>query len=257
MIRASAPVVAAVAPTRAGTLAPPALPTLSPRSAAPPRPVASPPSPPAPAPADEFLPVSAPAGANGGTAAPAPRDVEDLLPLLPADPTAVQKVASRRLPPIDKKLALMGAGAVLLIAAIAFIWVRTRDDVKTAVNSPVEAVRNAERIAAQSRLQTAAAAAQVQYMDTGSYSAVTPASLRAAEPSIDWVPGDQGAQPDQISVQVVDAQSIVMVTSLPDKSCQAVYQSPTGTTSVQLAPPCQASAYNPNSPGLGNDDQLP
>ena len=83
MIRAQTPVVAAAAPVRVGG-APPALPTLSPRSDAPPRPDPTRPNlvdtPPA-APIDEFLPV----GSATASVAAAPRDVEHQLPLIPAE----------------------------------------------------------------------------------------------------------------------------------------------------------------------------
>jgi hypothetical protein len=254
MIRAAAPVVAA-APVRAGVAAPP-LPTLSPRSAAPPRPatattVAAAP----PRPADDLLPVTAePASAGVPHAAP-PRGVEDLLPVVPVEPAGSAPASvARRLPPVDRKLLMIGAGIVLLIAALAFVWAKTRDDVKSAINAPAQQVHDAERIAARAQLQTAAEAAQSAYVDSGTYSTVTPATLRAAEPSIVWLAGNQEAEPRQVSVQVVDAQSIVLVTALPDGSCVGLYQSPAGTVSVDVAPPCMATSYTPGGAPLGTDD---
>jgi hypothetical protein len=254
MIRAAAPVVAA-APVRAGIVAPP-LPTLSPRSAAPPRPataVARADAPAPPRPADDLLPVGAEPAPGGVPHDAPPRDAEDLLPVVPVV-TAAPAATARRFPPIDRKIAMIGAAIVLLLAAVAFIWMKTRDDVKNAIDAPVHEVHEAERIAARAELQSAAAAAQSVYVDHGDYSQVTPATLQAAEPSIVWLPGNQEAKQHQVSVQVVDAQSIVLVTSLPDGSCQGLYQSPTGTISVDVAPPCMATSYTPGGSPLGGDE---
>jgi hypothetical protein len=208
-----------------------------------------------PRPADDLLPVAPELPPGGVPHAAPPRDAEDLLPVVPVVTDRPAPITSaRRLPPIDKKLAMIGAGIVLLIAAVAFIWVKTRDDVKGIIDAPAEQVHDAERIAARAQLQTAAAAAQSVYVDSGSYSTVSPATLQAAEPSIHWLAGNQTAKQGQVSVQVVDAQSIVLVTGLPDGSCQGLYQSPTGTVSVDVAAPCMATSYTPGGTPLGGDE---
>jgi hypothetical protein len=244
MIRAQAPVVAAAAPAplRVGA-PPPPLPTLSPRSEAPPRPSRARPNPvdaPAPGPLDEFLPVASPTGA---APAAAPRDVEDLLPLIPAGvPITKQKYS---LPKVDRKMALVGAGIVVLFAAIVFVWMQTKDDVHRAVDAPVEAIKKAEDVAGQSQLATAQEAAQAVYADQGTFANVTTATLKQAEPGITWVDGNQAAKPGEVSVRVVDAGTIVMVTSLPNGTCKAVYQWPGGTVPTPASPPCAAANAGP------------
>jgi hypothetical protein len=252
MIRAQAPVVAAVAPAplRVGG-PPPPLPTLSPRSAAPARPNPTRPNPvdpPAAPPLDEFLPVASP---TAPAAAPPPRDVEDLLPLIPAEvPITKQKYT---LPKLDRKMALIGGGIVLLLAAVVFIWMQTKDDVHDALDAPVQAVKQAETVAGQNQLLSAQEAAQAVYSDEGSFASVTPASLQQAEPGIVWVAGNQAAAPGEVSVQVIDADTIVLVTSLPNGSCQAITQGASGTTQVPATAPCMASTVDVTGGGHFDD----
>ncbi len=252
MIRAQTPVVAAVAPAPLrGGGPPPPLPTLSPRSDAPPRPSPARPNPvdaPAPAPLDDFLPVASP---SAPAATAAPRDVEDLLPLIPAEvPITKQKFT---LPKFDRKMALIGGGIVLLFAAIVFVWMQTKDDVHDALDAPVQAVHNAEQIGAQNQLLSAQEAAQAVYSDEGSFASVTPASLQKAEPGIVWVAGNHAAAPGEVSVQVIDADTIVLVTSLPNGSCQAITQGASGTTQVPATAPCMASTVDVTGGGHADD----
>ncbi len=251
MIRAQAPVVAAVAPVRVGG-PPPPLPTLSPRSEAPPRPSPARPNlvdTPAPPPLDEFLPVASP---TAPAASAAPRDVEDLLPLIPAEvPITKQKYT---LPKFDRKMALIGGGIVLLFAAIVFVWMQTKDGVHDALDAPVQAVHNAEQLGAQNQLLSAQEAAQAVYSDEGSFASVTPASLQKAEPGITWVAGNQAASPGEVSVQVIDADTIVLVTSLPNGSCQAITQGASGTAQVPAAAPCMAATVEVPGDGGHSDD---
>jgi hypothetical protein len=243
MIRAQAPVVAAAASIRVGG-PPPPLPTLSPRSAAPTRPNPARPStvgPPTAPPLDEFLP----AATQNAPAATAPRDVEDLLPLIPAEvPISKQKFT---LPKIDRRMALVGAGIVLLFAAIVFVWMQTKDDVHNALNAPVDAVKKAEDVAGRSQLATAQEAAQSVYADQGTFANVTVATLQQAEPGITWVAGNQAAKPGEVSVQVIDADTIVLVTSLPNGSCKALYQGPGGAVPTPATAPCAATNAGPGS----------
>ena len=203
---------------------------------------------PAAPPLDDFLPVASP---NAPAAAPAPRDAEDLLPLIPAEvPITKQKYT---LPKFDRKMALIGAGIVLLFAAVVFIWMQTKDGVHDALDAPVQAVHDAEQLGAQNQLLSAQEAAQAVYSDEGSFASVTPSSLRQAEPGITWVAGNKAAGPSEVSVQVIDADTIVLVTSLPNGSCQAITQGASGTTQVPATPPCMASSVDVTGGGHFDD----
>jgi len=276
LIRAQAPVVAAAAPAPVPVAVParPPLPPLRhagsvsggitpgpPMGAAPPLAPLPPPTPAAAAPSrpvlDEFLPVSvepeAPARA---------RDTEDLLPVAPPAPTngkgkagtngaaRVGPRAKAERPRIDSKLLLLGGGVLALIVIVVGVWMVTKDDVKKMQQAPVDAVHQAEEIAGQSRLNTAATAAAAVYADQGSFANVTPQVLRATEPSIVWLPAAQAAAPGQVSVRVVDGDTLVLVTALPNRSCQGMYQARGGTMQIQVTAPCSAArAQLPNAGG--------
>jgi hypothetical protein len=210
-------------------------------------------TPPAPAPAppaplvDEFLPATAAAAA---AAAPTePRDEEDLLPLVPV--TVAKPKATDKLPHValERKYWFMAGGAVLLIVALAVGWMLTKDDVKSQIDAPVQAVDKAEQIAGQSRLNTAAIATASVYADQGTFANMTPQVLRANEPSIVWLGPSQAATSGQVSVRVVDPDTVVLVTALPNKSCEGLYQARGASTEVPVRAPC--SAARAQLPGTG------
>jgi hypothetical protein len=134
----------------------------------------------------------------------------------------------------------MAGGAVLLIVALAVVWRLTKDDVKSEINAPVQAVDKAEQVAGQSRLNTAAIATASVYADDGTFANATPQVLRANEPSIVWVGPSQPAAPGQVSVRVVDPDTIVLVTALPNKSCAGLYQARGASTPIPVRAPCSA-----------------
>ena len=262
MIRAQAPVVAAGAPRRAPA-APPPLPSLTPRAAAPVRPIpAGPPGSrtvpgaPAPRPAatppppDDLLPTPT---TPPLPPAPAPNTMaaaDELLPIAPPQPTQprVAPSATRAWKP-DKKLAMIGAGVLAFLVLAGFVWSKMRDDVQTAIHTPADAVGDATSAAAGVELQTAMQAANVLYLDVGSYTNVNPGTLKSVEPSITYVAGDAPAAAGQVSVLVKDAQSIVLVTAKPDGTCRALYQSQAGMQ--ELVPPAPCAAANVQLGGGG------
>ena len=101
-------------------------------------------------------------------------------------------------------------------------WSKTGDDVQA--RDPHAGIRRSTRAttaAAGVELQTAMQAANVLYLDVGSYTNVDPATLKSVEPSIVYVAGDVAAAPGEVSVFVKDAESIVLVTTKPDGTCRA------------------------------------
>jgi len=220
--------------------APPA-PNLAPPTAAP-APAAAPPA----APVDEFLPITP----TAGTVAVEPRDQEDLLPVVPL--TVNKPKATDKLPHIalERKYWFIAGGAILLIIAVAIVWSVMKDDVKSEINAPVDAVHSAEQVAGQSRLNTAAIATASVYAEDGTFANATPQVLAANEPSIQWVGPSQPATPTQVSVRVVDPDTIVLVTGLPNgKSCEGLYQARGASTPIQVQAPC--SAMHAQLPGTG------
>jgi hypothetical protein len=69
---------------------------------------------------------------------------------------------------------------------------------------------------------------------------MTPQVLRAAEPSIVWVGPTQPTASGQVSVRVIDPDTIVLVTALPNKSCEGLYQARGASTEVPVRAPCSA-----------------
>ena len=187
----------------------------------------APPAPPAkPEPADDLLPLSATPAALPKPKPNTPAAADEFLPIPPPQPVEKRVAPSAtRAWRIDKKLVMIGAGVFLLIVAGVFVWSKTGDDVQGAIRTPASEVDAATSAAAGVELQTAMQAANVLYLDVGSYTNVNPATLKSVEPSLVYVAGEVAAAPGEVSVFVKDAQSIVLVTTKPDGTCRALYQS--------------------------------
>jgi hypothetical protein len=146
------------------------------------------------------------------------------------------------MPRFEKKTLLVGAGALLAIVVAVVAWSLLRDDAEQASDAATGAVGGANDAVAGSELQIAMQAANVLYLDVGSYTNVNPATLESVEPSIAYVGANQPAGPGEVSVLVNDAQSLVLVTARPDGTCRALYQALTGAR--ELVPPAPCAAAN-------------
>jgi hypothetical protein len=236
MIRAQAPVVAAVAPAplRVGG-PPPPLPTLSPRSATLPRPSPARPNPvdaPAAPPLDDFLPVASP---NAPAAAPAPRDAEDLLIGRIGSSSEVHAA-------VDRKMA--SSARPSCCSRIVAIWIQ-RNPACTRLGAPVKAVHDAEQLGAQSR-SSAQEATQGMCSDEGSFRRRRRRCSRPSRHHWSWA-----GRPGEVS-WVIGADTM-LVTSLPNGSCQAITQGASGTTQVPATPPCMASSVDVTGGGHFDD----
>ena len=184
----------------------------------------------------------------GGTGASAARqDEPESVPALErdreADPAPVRPAPRRAL---DRRSALLGAAVMLLVALVGFVWIATRDDGDSSdTNDAVAAVRDAEQTANESPLFEAQTAATVMYADRGSYLDVTPEALQRAQASIAWVTGDANPAIGEVSVRPVDAESMVLSTTLPSGACQAMLLAPSGVSQIPAYAPCAAANVQP------------
>ena len=111
-------------------------------------------------------------------------------------------------------------------------------DPTTAPPATVAAPPTDSRVA----LQDSLTAARDLALPTGSYAAVTLAGLAAAVPTAKFVPATQAAAPGEVSVRVVDADSLVLVAAVADGSCQGAYDSPAGLQLYYTPAPCDADS---------------
>ncbi len=135
---------------------------------------------------------------------------------------------------------------MLLVALVGFVWIATRDDGDSSdTNDAVAAVRDAEQTASESPLFEAQTAATVMYADRGSYLDVTPEALQRAQASIAWVTADANPAIGEVSVRPVDAESMVLSTTLPSGACQAMLLAPAGVSQIPAYAPCAAANVQP------------
>jgi hypothetical protein len=139
-----------------------------------------------------------------------------------------------------------------------FGWGALRDSGEDAAEAPATAIGDATEVVAGTELQTAMQAANVLYLDVGSYLNVNPATLQSVEPSLTYREADEPASPGEVSVTVVDPQSIVIVTSKPDGTCRALYQSNAGTQELVPPAPCSAATVQlSNGAPVAPQDSFP
>jgi hypothetical protein len=191
------------------------------------------------------LPISANAPAPAPATVPAGPD--ELLPIAAPHATPARTSPSRttrrsaRAPKVNFRMLAIAGGVLVALVVVWFGWGALRDAGEDAAEGPAVAIGEANNAVAGTELQTAMQAANVLYLDVGSYLNVNPATLKSVEPSITYVAADQPAVPGEVSVSVVDPQSIVLATSKPDGTCRALYQSPAGTQELVPPGPCSAS----------------
>jgi hypothetical protein len=152
---------------------------------------------------------------------------------------------------------MIGVGVLVVLVLAGFVWTKVRDDAQTAIHTPADAVDAATTVAAGVELQSAMQAANVLYLDVGSYSNVDPATLKSVEPSITYVAADVPATAGQVSVLVKDPQSIVLVTSKPDGTCRALYQSQSGLQELVPPAPCAAANVQLGGGGISAPQDVP
>jgi hypothetical protein len=202
--------------------------------------------------------------------AAAPARPGDLLPV-PAPGATPGRAPAKRgfFADLEPKYVAIGAAVVIVVLGFWYAILRdpgssvdaNRPSSETSEESgdgsgtnPIEAAENG---AAAVELQTALATASNLALSSGGYQGVRLDALAAAEPAITFVPQDQPAGPGEVSVRIVDPQSIVMVTSTEDGSCRAVYQSPPGSIDLIPPPPCAAASVSIGGEGRGVDEQVP
>ena len=85
------------------------------------------------------------------------------------------------------------------------------------------------------------------YADRGSYLDVTPEALQLAQAWIAWVTADANPAIGEVSVRPVDAESMVLSTTLPSGACQAMLlRRPASVRSPRTR---RAAAANVQPPG--------